>query len=77
MKLVRYGAIGQEKPGLLDASGRIRDLSAVVKDISGDTLSPAGLTKLAAVDPASLPLVDGNPRFGAPSATFPSSWPSA
>jgi 5-carboxymethyl-2-hydroxymuconate isomerase len=66
MKLVRFGAMGQEKPGLLDASGRIRDLSAVVKDISGDTLSPAGLAKLAAVDPASLPLVDGNPRLGAP-----------
>ena len=66
MKLVRYGAVGQEKPGLLDASGRIRDLSAVVKDINGDTLSPAGLAKLAALDPASLPLVDGNPRFGAP-----------
>lgn len=66
MKLVRYGAMGQEKPGLLDASGRIRDLSAVVKDINGDTLSPAGLAKLAAVDPASLPLVDGSPRLGAP-----------
>ena len=66
MKLVRFGAMGQEKPGLIDASGRIRDLSAVVKDIDGDTLSPAGLKKLAAVDPASLPLVDGNPRFGAP-----------
>jgi 5-carboxymethyl-2-hydroxymuconate isomerase len=66
MKLVRFGAMGQEKPGLLDSSGRIRDLSDVVKDISGDTLSPAGLAKLAAVDPASLPLVDGNPRLGAP-----------
>jgi 2-keto-4-pentenoate hydratase/2-oxohepta-3-ene-1,7-dioic acid hydratase in catechol pathway len=66
MKLVRYGALGQEKPGLLDASGRIRDLSGTVKDINGDTLSPAGLAKLAALDPASLPLVDGNPRFGAP-----------
>ena len=68
MKLVRFGAVGQEKPGLLDASGRIRDLSGVVKDINGDTLSPAGLAKLAALDPASLPLVDGNPRFGAPVA---------
>lgn len=66
MKLVRYGAIGQEKPGLLDRSGRIRDLTAVVKDINGEALSPAGLAKIAAVDPASLPLVDGNPRFGAP-----------
>ncbi|HEX7790069.1 MAG TPA: fumarylacetoacetate hydrolase family protein [Afipia sp.] len=66
MKLVRYGAVGQEKPGLLDRSGRIRDLSAQVKDIAGETLSPAGLAKLAALDPASLPLVDGNPRLGPP-----------
>lgn len=66
MKLVRYGALGQEKPGLLDGSGRIRDLSAHVKDITGDVISPAGLAKLAALDPASLPLVDGTPRFGAP-----------
>lgn len=66
MKLVRFGAMGQEKPGLLDGSGRIRDLSDVAKDITSDTLSPAGLAKLAAVDPASLPLVDGNPRLGAP-----------
>lgn len=70
MKLVRYGAVGQEKPGLLDNSGRIRDLSAHVKDISGDVLSPAGLAKLAALDPASLPLVDGSPRFGAPVTGF-------
>ena len=66
MKLVRYGDVGQEKPGLLDASGRIRDLSGTVKDINGDALSPAGLAKLKALDPASLPLVDGNPRLGAP-----------
>ncbi|MFX7013358.1 ureidoglycolate lyase, partial [Acinetobacter baumannii] len=66
MKLVRYGAVGQEKPGLLDRSGRIRDLSALVKDINGDALSPAALAKIAAVDPASLPLVDGNPRLGSP-----------
>ena len=66
MKLVRYGAVGQEKPGLLDRSGRIRDLSALVKDINGEALSPAGLAKIAAADPASLPLVDGNPRLGAP-----------
>lgn len=66
MKLVRYGTVGQEKPGLLDRSGRIRDLSALVKDIDGDALSPAGLAKIAAIDPASLPLVDGDPRLGAP-----------
>ena len=50
MKLVRYGAAGQEKPGLMDRSGRIRDLSAHVKDITGDVLSPAGLKKLAALE---------------------------
>ena len=70
MKLVRYGAVGQEKPGLLDKSGQIRDLSAHVKDITGDMLSPAGLAKLAALDPASLPLVNGSPRFGAPVTGF-------
>ena len=70
MKLVRYGAAGQEKPGMMDRSGRIRDLSTHVKDITGDVLSPAGLAKLAALDPASLPLVDGTPRFGAPVAGF-------
>lgn len=70
MKLVRYGAVGQEKPGLIDRSGRIRDLSAQVKDIAGETLSDAGLAKLAALDPASLPLVDGNPRLGTPVGSF-------
>jgi 5-carboxymethyl-2-hydroxymuconate isomerase len=70
MKLVRYGAVGEEKPGLLDNSGRIRDLSAHVKDITGEVLSPAGLAKLAALDPASLPLVDGSPRYGAPVTGF-------
>lgn len=66
MRLVRYGAIGQEKPGMLDRSGRLRDLSAHAKDITGETLSPAALDKLKAVDPASLPLVEGSPRFGSP-----------
>lgn len=70
MKLVRYGAVGAEKPGLLDNSGRIRDLSAHVKDITGDVLSPAGLAKLAALDPTSLPLVEGSPRYGAPVTGF-------
>jgi 2,4-diketo-3-deoxy-L-fuconate hydrolase len=66
MKLVRFGAAGQEKPGLLDSAGKIRDLSAHVKDFTGETVSPEGLAKLAALDPAKLPLVDGSPRFGAP-----------
>jgi ureidoglycolate lyase len=64
MKLLRYGPEGQEKPGLLDADGQIRDLSSVVCDIAGDTLTDAGLAKLRAVDPASLPIVEGNPRIG-------------
>jgi 2-keto-4-pentenoate hydratase/2-oxohepta-3-ene-1,7-dioic acid hydratase in catechol pathway len=66
MKFVRYGAIGSEKPGLIDKAGKIRDLSAHVKDLAGDAVSPASLARLAALDPASLPLVGGSPRFGSP-----------
>jgi 2-keto-4-pentenoate hydratase/2-oxohepta-3-ene-1,7-dioic acid hydratase in catechol pathway len=65
MKLLRYGTLGSEKPGMLDAQGGIRDLSGIVADIAGDALSPAGLAKLAAIDPTSLPLVEGAPRIGA------------
>jgi 2,4-diketo-3-deoxy-L-fuconate hydrolase len=65
MKLLRYGPQGQEKPGLLDAAGKIRDLSSVVADIAGDTLTPAGLDKLATVDVSKLPVVDANVRLGA------------
>ena len=64
MKLLRYGPRGQEKPGLLDADGRIRDLSGHVADIAGATLEPDGLARLSALDPAALPLVDGAPRIG-------------
>ncbi|MDR5796700.1 ureidoglycolate lyase [Caballeronia sp. LZ008] len=64
MKLLRYGPKGQEKPGLLDAEGQIRDLSKVVDDIACATLTEAGLAKLRATDPATLPVVDGNPRIG-------------
>jgi len=64
MKLCRYGAPGAEKPGLIDADGRIRDLSAHVADIGPDTLGADALAKLAAIDPASLPLVEGNERYG-------------
>ncbi|CAG4885799.1 ureidoglycolate lyase [Paraburkholderia saeva] len=64
MKLLRYGPKGQEKPGLLDAQGKIRDLSKVVADIGGDVLTDAGLARLRALDPASLPVVEGNPRIG-------------
>jgi ureidoglycolate lyase len=66
MKLVRYGAKGAEKPGLIDAGGTLRDLSAHVKDIAGDVLSPGGLAKLRALDTGSLPAVPGKPRLGAP-----------
>ncbi|WP_423210930.1 ureidoglycolate lyase [Paracoccus yeei] len=65
MKLLRYGPEGQEKPGLLDADGRIRDLSGQVPDIAGNVLTPDGLERLAALDPASLPVVEGSPRIGA------------
>jgi len=64
MKLLRYGPVGQEKPGMLDADGTLRDLAGTVDDIAGETLSPAGLAKLQALDPASLPRVAGNPRIG-------------
>jgi 2-keto-4-pentenoate hydratase/2-oxohepta-3-ene-1,7-dioic acid hydratase in catechol pathway len=65
MKLLRYGPVDHEKPGLLDANGRIRDLSAHVADIDGAALTPEGLAKIAAIDVASLPLVEGEPRLGA------------
>lgn len=64
MKLLRYGPKGQEKPGLLDAAGAIRDLSGQVDDIAGEALTPAGLARLAALDPDRLPIVTGNPRIG-------------
>ncbi|MDC7694441.1 fumarylacetoacetate hydrolase family protein [Asticcacaulis sp. DXS10W] len=64
MKLLRFGPVGQEKPGLLDADGRIRDLSGVVADINGATLSDAALAKLKAIDPASLPLAPEGVRYG-------------
>ena len=65
MKLLRHGNPGAEKPGLLDSQGKVRDLSAHVSDISGATLSRASLKKLAAIDPASLPLVPEGTRLGA------------
>ena len=68
MKLVRYGAPGQEKPGLVDASGALRDLSSLVRDIDGSVLDDASLARIRATDPASLPRVEGTPRFGPPVA---------
>ncbi|MDP3425311.1 MAG: ureidoglycolate lyase [Burkholderiaceae bacterium] len=62
MKLLRYGPVGQEKPGLLDAKGCVRDLSGVVPDVAGKVLLPAQLAALRALDPMSLPLVPGVPQ---------------
>ena len=68
MKLVRYGRAGAEKPGLIDEAGTLRDLSRVVKDITADALSPAGLKRLRTVKTGRLPLVRGRPRLGCPLA---------
>ncbi len=68
MKLVRYGPAGHEKPGAIDGEGRVRDLSAHVADLDAAALAPAAVARLAALDPAALPLVDGNPRLGVPVA---------
>jgi len=64
MKLCRYGAPGAEKPGLIDADGGIRNISSYVADVDAAALAPQVLSALAAIDPASLPLVDGAPRYG-------------
>ena len=64
MKLLRYGPAGAEKPGLLDDQGQVRDLSGHVDDIAGDVLTPAGLARLVALNPADLPLVAGTPQAG-------------
>ncbi len=68
MRLVRFGAVGAEKPGLVDAEGRIRDLSGHVADITGATLAPESLARLKALDLASLPLAPEGVRLGAPVA---------
>ena len=65
MKLLRYGKTGAEKPGLLDADGKIRDLSGVIADVDAAALSPASLRKLGKINPEKLPLVKGKPRLGA------------
>ncbi len=66
MKLVRYGKPGKEKPGLIDAQGKLRSLEGLVPDIGPQTLAPKVLARLAKAKPDSLPLVRGNPRFGCP-----------
>ncbi|MEB0055518.1 fumarylacetoacetate hydrolase family protein [Variovorax sp. LG9.2] len=68
MKLVRYGNPGKEKPGLIDAQGQLRDLSAVIKDIGGDQLGDAAIAKLQKLKTDKLPLVRGKPRFACPVA---------
>ena len=64
MKLLRYGNSGKEKPGIIDIDGNIRDLSDVIDDINGSTISPDGLNKINQIDISSLPLVNDNPRIG-------------
>ena len=64
MKLLRFGAVGKEKPGMVDADGVIRDLSGVVDDIAGAALTPKGLAKLARINPAKLPKVSPRTRIG-------------
>jgi 2,4-didehydro-3-deoxy-L-rhamnonate hydrolase len=66
MKLLRYGPAGREKPGLLDADGKIRDLSGQIADVDGQALTSETLGRLAKLDPATLPIVDGSPRLGCP-----------
>jgi 2,4-diketo-3-deoxy-L-fuconate hydrolase len=66
MKLLRYGPAGREKPGLLDADGKIRDLSGQIADVDGQALTSGTLGRLAKLDPATLPIVDGSPRLGCP-----------
>ncbi|MEP6066588.1 MAG: fumarylacetoacetate hydrolase family protein [Paracoccaceae bacterium] len=64
MKLLRYGPVGREKPGLLDANGEIRDLSGVIPDLTGAALSDEGLAAIGAIDPTVLPLATGDKRIG-------------
>jgi len=66
MKLVRYGRAGAEKPGLIDAEGRLRDLSRIVRDITPEVLTAAGLKRLRAAKPSLMPAVKGKPRLGCP-----------
>jgi 2-keto-4-pentenoate hydratase/2-oxohepta-3-ene-1,7-dioic acid hydratase in catechol pathway len=68
MKLVRYGRAGAEKPGLIDANGALRDLSRIVRDITPEVLTPAGLKRLRAAKPPRMPVVKGKPRLGCPLA---------
>ncbi|MED5406356.1 MAG: fumarylacetoacetate hydrolase family protein [Pseudomonadota bacterium] len=64
MKLLRYGPVGEEKPGVLDQDGTIRDLSSVIDDVNGGTLSPESIEQLSGIEPGSLPAVTAEPRLG-------------
>ena len=64
MKLLRFGLVGEERPGILDAQGNIRDLSIHVQDISDDALSNQNIERIGRIDLATLPVVEGNPRLG-------------
>jgi 2,4-diketo-3-deoxy-L-fuconate hydrolase len=66
MKLLRYGPVGQEKPGLLDADGKIRDLSATIPDLTPATVTLDSIKMLQSIDPTTLPVVEGTPRYGVP-----------
>ncbi|HTC74106.1 MAG TPA: ureidoglycolate lyase, partial [Edaphobacter sp.] len=65
MKLLRVGDVGEERPAMVDAEGGLRDLAAVVRDITGATLGPESLAELRKIDPKKLPPVSGTPRIGA------------
>ena len=71
MKLLRYGALGQERPGILDANGAIRDLSGAIADLVGAALGRESLNRIKSLDLAALPLVEGTPRIGAPVGAVP------
>ena len=71
MKLLRHGEIGREKAGILDKSGRIRDLSQIVPDLAGDALGRESLNRIGALDVSTLPLVEGEPRLGPPVGVVP------
>src|SRR5262249_61504098 len=71
MKLLRFGELGREKPGILDHSGQIRDLSHVIEDFADESLGPESLSRIKAADLRALPLVEGSPRIGAPMGIVP------
>jgi len=71
MKLLRFGEYGQERPGILDDRGRIRDLSGIIGDLAGEALGRESLDRIKALDLETLPLVEGSPRLGAPVGMVP------